>query len=325
MEEKESYFAAALAKLVHFSQDEWLCWIAGTLNNTYCDPVIGLPRAEEINSLFWVFNHLSANKTPLYQEALNNYCVCAIKYMELVAPLEDNYPVIFTLIHFINGARPFMCRRPIEQLIRASSFENCVYNNVNLNYFLIKAYIPIEDSVHKPLHPLLDRKLKTAKHPYFYYVYFKYQDKYFDLKRGCQQLFASEIIVSEKVAAEISFAFKEIVVNSKSYVAVNDVFEAFLRGQEPIPQQLNDIIRPFEMVVDYIQQREDSSLVEQGEECLRLMVKLRRAIIRQTAERSLVQASPGQGSAPGAGPIGTAVLAYGSDAEMLRLVFDGKP
>ena len=321
MEEQKLQYESALSTLARFSQDEWLGWIAGILNNNYREPVIVLPRAEEINTLFWVFNRFSANRAPVFQDGMVNYCLAIVKYLEMVAPLEDNYPIIFTLIHFINGTRPFMCRHQIEQLIRSGYFENAIYNDVNLNYFLIKAYIPIENSQEKPLQRWMDRKLRTARHPYYYYVYFKYQFKYFDLRRAFSQIVGSQLQMNRAIAAEIAFALREIVVSHSSFGVVTEVFRTYLDGTEMIPGQLSNVVSMFEVEVQRILSRRDARSIENAAECRKVMGQIRRSIHEQTSQQDIWQASPRQSLANQDANISSTAFAYGSDTEVLDLIF----
>lgn len=321
MEEQKLQYERALNTLARFSQEEWLGWIAGVLNNNYQEPVIVLPRAEEINTLFWVFNRFSTNRAPIFQDGISNYCQAVIKYLEMVAPLEDNYPIIFTLIHFINGTRPFMCRHQIEQLIRGGYFENANYNDVNLNYFLIKAYIPIENSQEKPLHGWMDRKLRTARHPYYYYVYFKYQFKYFDLKRGFSQLVDSRLQLNQAITAEIAFALKEIIVSQSSFRIVTEVFRMYLEDTEIVPGQMSDVVRMFEMELRNIMSRRDAGSIENAGECRKVMVQIRQSIHDRTRLQGIWEASPRYHGATRDGAIASTAFAYSSDSDILDLVF----
>jgi len=320
MEDQRPPYDAALHTLARFSQDEWLGWIAGVLNANYREPVIVLPRGEEINTLFWVFNRFTAGKTPLFQDALVNYCEAIVKYLDLIPPLEDNYPYIFTLIHFINGTRPYMCRHEIEQLIRGALFENCVLNEVNLNYFLAKAYIPIEDSQKKPLQDWMDHKLVTAKHPYFYYVYFKYQHKYFSLFRGLTRLFGSGRQLQRKMAGEIVFALKEIALKSRSFGPIVEALRGFLNRETPIPNALGELISIFEMAVEYIQSGSDARSMEKTKECRELMSTIRRMIYDQARSLDLAAASPRRLPDQMDSLISSTIPAYGSDSTLLRLL-----
>jgi hypothetical protein len=323
MEELEEYYRDALATFTRFNQGDWLEWMAGALNNNPREPVIEFPRAGEINTLFWVFNNLSENKTPLYQAALDKYCLSIVKYLEIIPPLTDNYSIIFTLIHFINDTRPFVCRRAIENIIRKGTFERCIYNQVNLNYFLIKAYTPIEDSIAKPLAPFLDKKLAVKPQPYFFYVYFHYQYKYFNLVRALEKLCEFPQQLDSKAAMEVTIALKEIVVIAKSFAHVNESLAVvLLSAEEPIPVEMDRLLSFYEGVMEYILTKYDGDSFEDLEESIKLTERIRQKILRQYNNISRDQLALDAGSVGADTNLSPAIEIYGSDTKLLSLVYD---